>query len=1025
MELKNINEIKDGMVVFMPSGIQATLFLDGNDILVEYPEMYKDRYTKEQFQNVLEKGIFVFDDHIKNPVMESLIEKGFIRKDLVENNEQEYSIISTQEYEANFNEAYEQEKQPEGSVFKAQKEKPLEYLTPDFKNELLTALTKIAKEYPNVKVRQQATTFMDEIGLQEYYDTKSVSEFIKKYTPILMPKHEAFEDTDKIIEIADALSSGEKSGDGWICNTSWDEKWEALTEDAQSYILRQIHEAFYFDGYDTYTDLPLIIDETCQLNKQDLESMDVFNPEQIDNILNGGEETAYISYTINFYNNEAFKLKQKKKKKKLDELSEDIYLKGDDGSEEGPFQDQDAKEEFIKTQRQNGNDTEYEEVIKEDEMNEAMHVLDQNVKNWYVDKYPTDTLGQDINEEITFNDVVDGIENGKDIYDILGVNDSIVRERIFDFISRYGKIDVYNKWLLVRESLNEDTYKVYNSLDIEAQPATFDSWDEVDDYLNRTWGDYKANMAKENADYGTDEDKEAFFGNFDIELVPIEIEEPVCTDCNEQPCECEEPCEDITEDADEEIIEEPVENEEDVETEESDDEDKEDVISAEDAKEKIDDIEDAIEDIEDFIKSLLDFEDEAEEINDVEPIEEMCMQKLPDPKQMKKDKKEKEEDKKKNESIDIAAYANAFLWKLVALCGYQKIEELGKQYASKEDLEKDFNLEEECEAPNEIKQQVIDYAMSIIFPLNEEFQDGMSAMLTNINDLDFPDALHDTVDVKDDGSLYKLSDLAKEVEELKSSLKTEIESIKNDIKLALQDVKQDITQDVNNVENKVQDTKTAVDDLTIEEDELEEPVEEPTKAEETEQVEEPSEEQEATKEEQVEESFKGNLIYDSMKKIITEANQPICIQTLATKLREDFGINTKNPSTYAVVTQIAEKTSLGKKLVSMEEEQHLFKESYLGVAANYLGTGLMGRLEKQKQEKLNEDLNDIKANIDRMAREGKDGQDIKNLIDLKADNDKEREEAENYALDKLEESKVDALKKSLLRTSRNAKLNNL
>ena len=1012
MELKNINEIKDGMVVFMPSGIQATLFLDGNDILVEYPEMYKDRYTKEQFQNVLEKGIFAFDDHIKNPVMESLIEKGFIRKDLVENNRQEYSIISTEECETNFNEAYEQEKQPEGSVFKAQKEKPLEYLTPDFKNELLTALTKIAKEYPNVKVRQQATTFMDEIGLQEYYDTKAVNEFIKKYTPILMPKHEAFEDTDKIIEIADALSSGEKSGDSWICNTSWDEKWEALTEDAQSYILRQIHEAFYFDGYDTYTDLPLIIDETCQLNKQDLESMDVFNPEQIDNILNDGEETAYISYTINIYNNEAFKLKQKKKKKKLDELSEDIYLKGDDGSEEGPFQDQDAKEEFIKTQRQNGNDTEYEEVIKEDEMNEAMHVLDQNVKNWYVDKYPTDTLGQDINEEITFNDVVDGIENGKDIYNILGVNDSIVRERIFDFISRYGKVDVYNKWLLVRESLNEDAYKVYNSLDVEAQPATFDSWDEVDDYLNRTWGDYKANMAKENADYGTDEDKEAFFGNFDIELVPIEIEEPVCADCNEEPCECEEPCEDITEDADEEIIEEPVENKEDVETEESDDEDKEDVISAEDAKEKIDDVEDAIEDIEDFIKSLLDFEDEAEEIDDVEPIEEMCMQKLPDLKQMKKDKKEKEEDKKKNEDVENKRY-------IVSI-------QLGKDDWDEQAFE---HIDQAVQAFKQLKpdkySELIDAKNDEVLlsngQLQEEFQDGMSAMLTNINDLDFPDALHDTVDVKDDGSLYKLSDLAKEVEELKSSLKTEIESIKNDIKLALQDVKQDITQDVNNVENKVQDTKTAVDDLTVEEDELEEP----TETEETEQVEEPAEEQEATEEEQVEESFKGNLIYDSMKKIITEANQPICIQTLATKLREDFGINTKNPSTYAVVTQIAEKTSLGKKLVSMEQEQQLFKESYLGVAANYLGTGLMGRLEKQKQEKLNEDLNDIKANIDRMAREGKDGQDIKNLIDLKADNDKEREEAENYALDKLEESKVDALKKSLLRTSRDAKLNNL
>ena len=105
MQIKNFNEIKDGMVVFMPSGIQATLHKDGNNILVEYPEMYSDKYTKEQFEKIINEGIFVFSDQPtiaqqsvlmeEKNILNKLTEKGFIReslsKQLKENSWQMYN----------------------------------------------------------------------------------------------------------------------------------------------------------------------------------------------------------------------------------------------------------------------------------------------------------------------------------------------------------------------------------------------------------------------------------------------------------------------------------------------------------------------------------------------------------------------------------------------------------------------------------------------------------------------------------------------------------------------------------------------------------------------------------------------------------------------------------------------------------------------------------------------------------------------------------------------------------------------
>ena len=1260
MQIKNFNEIKDGMVVFMPSGIQATLHKDGNNILVEYPEMYSDKYTKEQFEKIINEGIFVFSDQPtiaqqsvlmeEKNILNKLTEKGFIReslsKQLKENSwqmydqsyyvigldgEQEgpfdsyndaeeyiadrtkgdeqlradYSIISAEEFETDFedfDEAYKQEDNEPGSVYTAQKEKPLEYLTADFKNELLTCLDKIAKEYPNVKVRQQAVTFMDELGLQEYYDTKAVKDFINKYTPILTTK--VNEDLqDGLTIVAEEIEAGNKSGyestelGNWLLNTSLDDKWESLPEDVKNYIMEKIAQPVY-DGHISYTDLEIAFNNDLGFTLEALEKSNLFNEEQLQQIIHGEDEVfAYISYEISFDGKlgESFKLKKKKKKEKIeDSLHEELkvgdrveYLNwsGDEVKGTGIVKHitsglaghgDTAPSRIITIQSDKGN------TFKEDEhrvrkINEEVEETDlglyiQTTGDLY-NKYISGKSKDQVDWDNLVNDGVNGykkeIENIKftdedkeaakeyvKTYFFKNVNEDIylkdeegneegpfqdqeAKEEFLKTQKQHGVDKEYEEVIKeedMKKTKNEDCYKVYNTINPEDGYVELKDWDEVDNYLNKQWGEYKGSISKENTEFGSEQDKEEFLSNFDVEIVPVTVEfepeEELCPVCGEPVCGDCEHCkeqnslvptnfeEDLEEKA-EEVVEEPIQekpeieeidSEEEVEEDEEDNKDKETIESPEEAKEVIDNVEDAIDDIEDFIKTLLDAEEEAE------PLEEMCMQKLPDPEVAKKknkkaaeetDKKEKKNEDMENKryivsiqlgkddwdeqayervdqavqafkqlkpdkyselidakndevllsngklienlketSSDAVEFGNAIAWKLVSLCGYRKIEDITNSYVDRQELEQDFDLKEVCDdlnIPNNLCKESINYAMELIFGnnLDEDFEDGMSDMLTNINDLDFPDALQDTVDTKEDGTLYKISDLVKEIEELKGSLKSEIEDIKNDIKSALQDTKQDLKNDFNNVENKVQDTKTAVDDLTVEEDELEEePIEEPTEETEETPAEEPTEETEAEEPaedeetENVEESYnekalKGNPIYEAMKEVIRTNKQPnkiISVPTIATKLREDYGINTKSPATYQVVSNLATNVkSFRQYIVDANKEAEILKESSLGKAAKWLSGGLLAKLADKKKRIIDEEITAVKREIDRLAQQGEDAQTIKDAIVLQADNEQEEDEGVKYATQKLQQrdAKTEELKKTLLKTSSTARLNNL
>ena len=88
-----------------------------------------------------------------------------------------------------------------------------------------------------------------------------------------------------------------------------------------------------------------------------------------------------------------------------------------------------------------------------------------NVKEWYKNTFPQDELGDEINPNITFYDVFEALDHYKDIYELLGVDDSVVREKVF-----FGLDDIldapdgysYEQWefgLDAREKLSGEDNK--------------------------------------------------------------------------------------------------------------------------------------------------------------------------------------------------------------------------------------------------------------------------------------------------------------------------------------------------------------------------------------------------------------------------------------------------------------------------------------------------------------------------------------------------------------------------------------
>lgn len=97
----------------------------------------------------------------------------------------------------------------------------------------------------------------------------------------------------------------------------------------------------------------------------------------------------------------------------------------------------------------------------ESKKSEANGPFDAPIKDWYMGAYKEDDLGDRLNG--TFKGAIQTLLRGEDIYDYIGIGDSLIRERLFSQLSKMLDVDydeIYNVWLNEGEASDELTAKL-------------------------------------------------------------------------------------------------------------------------------------------------------------------------------------------------------------------------------------------------------------------------------------------------------------------------------------------------------------------------------------------------------------------------------------------------------------------------------------------------------------------------------------------------------------------------------------
>ena len=76
--------------------------------------------------------------------------------------------------------------------------------------------------------------------------------------------------------------------------------------------------------------------------------------------------------------------------------------------------------------------------------------MNEDIHDWYMKEFPDDDMGEDI-KNITFGELLEQFcKHPENIYDTIGVYDSVIRERFFEQLSDMCNLDYdnfYNHWL--------------------------------------------------------------------------------------------------------------------------------------------------------------------------------------------------------------------------------------------------------------------------------------------------------------------------------------------------------------------------------------------------------------------------------------------------------------------------------------------------------------------------------------------------------------------------------------------------
>ena len=75
----------------------------------------------------------------------------------------------------------------------------------------------------------------------------------------------------------------------------------------------------------------------------------------------------------------------------------------------------------------------------------------RNIREYYMENYPTDELGVEINPEATFTGLYTVLRISGEVYEYIGVGDSLIRERCFERLAEITGVsydEIYSKWVV-------------------------------------------------------------------------------------------------------------------------------------------------------------------------------------------------------------------------------------------------------------------------------------------------------------------------------------------------------------------------------------------------------------------------------------------------------------------------------------------------------------------------------------------------------------------------------------------------
>ena len=76
--------------------------------------------------------------------------------------------------------------------------------------------------------------------------------------------------------------------------------------------------------------------------------------------------------------------------------------------------------------------------------------MKSKIREWYMSSYPNDSLAEEINKDVTFEDLYNALKTHKDVYECLGVGDSFIRENCFSKLAKLLNQNydyIYYMWL--------------------------------------------------------------------------------------------------------------------------------------------------------------------------------------------------------------------------------------------------------------------------------------------------------------------------------------------------------------------------------------------------------------------------------------------------------------------------------------------------------------------------------------------------------------------------------------------------